>query len=676
MKKNQIISFIILSAILLAGGINVLAQNKLNQINKNVDKITKDSTTTIVSSAWTISQPLGQRYESTIDTLQDNFCQKFIPSSQSIAYATTGNYGAPGMTLIFFDRKPGNEFFFENVIETWISKLKNQKYYNTGVPMTLLSYASGGTKYNNQERFDGIFSGNINKRAQVGAMIDYIYSKGNYDYQATKNFMWGINGSYIGDRYEMQAFYNNYNMLNKENGGITDDRYLTDPAQVQGGETKVDAKTIPTNLNKAHSRLVGHNFFMNHRYKVGYYHTWKDSINDTIEHREYIPVTSFIWTMDYKTNTHLFLNENATEDRTFFKDCYLSLNGTNDRNEYSQLSNTLGVSLLEGFNKYVKFGLSAYATYEIRKYKQVNDSMLYAENRDENLSPAPDFTIPRNETKNVAWIGGQLTKQRGSILTYNADARFGVLGCVIGDINISGDITTRIPLFGDSVKITGYGYFRNEEVPYLLQNYVSNHFIWKNDFSKVRRVRIGGRLSIPHTGTNINIGVENLQNYVYFDNSALPSQYSDNIQVFSASAEQNFTFKALHWDNKLTYQTSTEESVLSLPKFSIYSNLYLKFKVAGVMNVQLGVDGNYYTNYYAPAYNPATMTFHTQNEVKCGNFLWMNAYANVKLKKTRFFVLFSHVNQGLFGGNNYFSMPHYPLNGRKFQFGVSVDFAN
>lgn len=672
MKKHLFISYILFFALFLMGSANSMAQNPLAQVNNAA----KDSVPQVVSSAWTITQPLGQRFESTIDTLQYNFYQKFIPSNQSIAYATTGNYGAPGMTQIFFDRKHGNEFFFEDVIETWITKVKNQKYYNTGVPMTLLSYATGGTKYNNQDRFDGIFSGNINKKAQVGAMVDYIYSKGNYDYQATKNFMWGINGSYIGDRYEMQAFYNSYNMLNKENGGITDDRYLTNPAQVQGGETKVDAKTIPTNLTKAHSRLVGHNFFMNHRYKVGYYHTWKDSVNDTIEHREYIPVTSFIWTMDFKTNTHRFLNENVKEDQTFFKDCYLSLSGTDERTEYTQFTNTLGISLLEGFNKYAKFGLAAYATYEIRKYKQVSDSMLYSANRDANLTPAPDFVIPGKNTDNVAWIGGQLTKQRGSILTYSADARLGVLGCVAGDVNISGNITTRIPLFGDSVKISGYGYFRNEEVPYLLQNFVSNHYIWKNDFGKTRRVRVGCSLVIPHSRTHINVGVENLQNYVYFNNSALPTQCGDNIQVFSASAEQNFAFRALHWDNKLTYQTSTDETVLSLPKFAVYSNLYLKFKIAGVLNVQFGVDGNYYTSYYAPSYNPATMAFHTQNEVKCGNFLWMNAYANMKLKKARFFAMFTHVNQGLFGGNNYFAIPHYPLNGRKFQFGVSVDFAN
>ena len=38
--------------------------------------------------------------------------------------------------------------------------------------------------------------------------------------------------------------------------------------------------------------------------------------------------------------------------------------------------------------------------------------------------------------------------------------------------------------------------------------------------------------------------------------------------------------------------------------------------------------------------------------------------------------MFSHFNQGLFGGNNWFSMPGYPLNPRRFQLGLSIDFAN
>ena len=95
-------------------------------------------------------------------------------------------------------------------------------------------------------------------------------------------------------------------------------------------------------------------------------------------------------------------------------------------------------------------------------------------------------------------------------------------------------------------------------------------------------------------------------------------------------------YRALNWDNEITYQTSTEESVIPLPKVSIYSNAYLTFKVAKVLDVQLGIDCSYYTKYKSVAYQPATMTFYNQDEVECGGFPYMNAYVNMKLRRYAF----------------------------------------
>lgn len=625
------------------------------------------------SYAWTISEPLGQRYESTIDTLQLNYHLQAVPSMVSKAYATTGNLGAEGQDQIFFDRPATSLFFFEDALYNWLPSLKTQKYYNTRIPMTILSYNTGGNKNNVQDRLRAEFSGNVNKSLQIGAALDYLYSKGFYNNQATKDFTWRLFGSYIGDRYELQTFFNNYNFLNKENGGLTDDRYITDPAQVQGGSTSVDYKTIPVNLTNAHSQIWGHEFYMNHRYKVGYYHTVRDS-TDSIVSKTYIPVTSFIWTMDYKTNKHMFLNSTASEDTAFFDNTYLKLGGTDDQTKFWKLTNTIGISMLEGFHKYAKFGLAAYATYEIRKYTQAIDTIDATSLASGKLTTMPTVNIPHSYTDNVAWIGGQLTKQRGSILTYNATAQFGVLGSVAGDINISGDISTKWHFRNDSVKVTAYGYFKNEEVPYLLKNYISNHFIWQNNFGKTRRFRIGGILDIPFVGASVNVGAENIQNYVYFDNNGIPAQAGDNIQVFSATLNYKLKAGPLNWHNSLTYQTSSSSEQLPLPKFSVYSNLFFNFAIAKVLLVNLGVDGNYYTKYYAPSYNPATMSFYNQRETQCGNFPYINAYADLKLKKVRFYLMMANVCDGFFGKKNYFSTPHYPLNARRFMLGLSIEF--
>ena len=599
------------------------------------------------SYAWSISEPLGLHYESTIDTLFLNYHKSFIPSHQSTAWATTGNFGASGQNQIFFQRKPTSDFFFQDAIDSWLPGVATQRYYNTRIPMTIISHNTGGNKYSNQDRTQVLFSGNVDKKLQLGGAIDYIYSKGSYNYQADKNFRWSLFGSYIGDRYEMQTFFNSYNYLGKENGGITDDQYITDPAKVQGGETKVDNKSIPTYLTAAHSKMTGLEFYLNQSYNVGHYKYQRDSVTDTIIGRTYIPVTRFIWTADFKTSKHLFLNQNAAQDQSFFENSYLSLTGTDETTRYWRLRNTLGVSLLEGFNKYAKFGFSVYATHEMRRYKQVVDTVSGKE-LPEGLVELP-VTIDPTKTQQLLWVGGQLTKQRGSILTYAATAQFGLLGDVSGDIDIEGSVTTRFKLFGDTVSLKAYGYFKNLEAPYLLKQFVSNHYAWDNKFSKVQRFRAGGVLNLPWIYTSINVGYETLNNYIYFNNNSLPEQSSSAVHVLNASLTNHLGFGIFNWDNEVTYQTSSNASVLPLPKFSIFSNMYLKFRIARVLDVQVGVDCNYYTKYHAPAYNPAIMSFYNQSEIECGNFAFADVYANFKLKKARFYVMYSHANKGLFG---------------------------
>ena len=670
MKKVLVIfAMIVLAAALIPA---VAQQPSQGSSNKSTTKPKKQRVEPSV--AWSVSEPLGLHYPSTIDTIHLDYHRTMVPSMVSDAWLTTGNYGAPGQNQIFMERPLTSEFFFEDAIEAWMHNTSTMRYYNTRIPMTLLSHSTGGDKYSNLDRTQLEFSGNVDRKTQVGGAFDYIYSKGSYDVQADKDFTWRLFGSHMGDRYEMQTFFDHYNYTTKESGGITDDRYITDPAEVQGGVTRVDNKSIPTRLSSAHSHMEGSQLWLNQRYKVGFYRYRRDSITDTVIDRTYVPVTSFIWTLDFKHAKHQFLNSSGTEDNEFFDHTYLSSEGTNETTSYWRLRNTLGISLLEGFNKYAKFGFAVYGTHEVRRYTQVTDTVT-GTTMHEGLETVP-AVVPHRTTQSLLWLGGQLTKQRGSLLRYNATAQFGVLGDVAGEIDLSGDVTTRFKMLGDSVSIKGYGYFKNLSVPYLLKNFVSNHFAWENDFSKTKRVRVGGELDIPFSWTNVNVGYETLTDYIYWDADGLPAQHSGAIHVFSARLKQGLHFKAFNWDNSVTLQTSSNEEVLPLPKFAIYSNLYATFTIARVLHVQMGVDGNYYTKYYAPVYNPATMTFHSQHEMECGNFAIMNLYANFKMKQARFFVAWTHFNQKIKSGSAYFATPHYPLNPARLQVGVSVNFVN
>lgn len=628
-------------------------------------------------TAWTLIEPLGQTTPAPIDTLPLNYQRQAIPSLQSIAYATTGNLGAEGLNMDFFRRPARSEFFFADALDAWRPLASKVKFYNVYTPATQVSYNTGGGKQTTQDRLRINFAGNANRRVGVGAMLDYLYSKGSYNYQATKDFMFGLRAYYRGDRYQMQAFYNHWNLLNKENGGIQNSLYITDPAVLQGGVDKIDPKTIPVNLDAAHSRLNGHQLMVNNAYNVGFWRT--EEVNDTLTRDIYVPVTRFVWTLDWTTNRHVFhdTSQGYTADgEPYWANYYLSRQSTHDDTYLSQLDNTLGIEMIEGFRSWAKFGLSVYATYRIQKFTQNLDSLALTRPERDDLTQLPEgFACPERYNRNLFYVGGRISKTRGSILTYGADLRAGITGDVAGDLQATGHVHTRFHMLGDTVSFTARGHFYNTSQPYLIQHYFSNHFAWNNSLGRTRSFRAEGELTIPWTATRLSAGVENIQNYVYFSSDGLPRQNGGNVQIISARLEQQLKAGIWHWDNTLLFQHSSKKEVIPLPTLSIYSNMYLNFDASRTLRVQFGVDCDYYTRYYAPSYQPATMSFVNQTVEKTGNYPFMNLYLTCKLSKVRFYVMMSHINQGWFS-RDYFSMPLYPMNPRRFQIGLSVDFQN
>lgn len=644
-------------------------------------------------SAWTLTYPLGFHLAADVDTAQYNYQRRSIPSMASDAWATTGNLGSPGTNLLWFERPQQSDFLFYNSLEFWLPSFSKQKFYNIYVPTTILQYNYAGNSENHQDRLQGEFAGNVNRRIGIGAFIDYLHSKGMYNYQAAKNFNWGFSGYYLGDRYELQAFYQQYAHQNLENGGITDDRYITDPAAVQGGVTSVQYKSIPTNLTDAKSRLNGSEFYMNHAYKIGYWS--EEQVNDTLTRDIYVPVMKILYSFDYKHYRHSFYDKTIS-NKDFWQNIYFNPDETYDNTTLNTFSNTLGIYLIEGFRDWMKFGLSAYATYQINNYK-LPTAYYYTDEEDTDdsgttsgqpatgvtdatgseLSKLPAYIPDAKHNQNFVYIGGRIEKSHGAILRYNADVRFGLSGDAAGDLDLNGQILTNIPLFGDTVGIEAHGAFHNNTPDWITKNYVSNNFIWSNDFGKIRSVKFGASLEIPWTRTRATIDVENVQNHIYFNSDGLPQQHSSNVQLMSVGLEQNFKVGILNWNNRIAWQITSDASVVPLPQLTVYSNLFVKALLFKVLHLQVGVDCDFYTKYKGLCYQPATMTFCNQQDTALGGYPFCNAYFNIRLYRCRFYVMMSHVNQGLFGNaKNEFSLPHYPINPRRFQIGIAVDFAN
>ena len=405
----------------------------------------------------------------------------------------------------------------------------------------------------------------------------------------------------------------------------------------------------------------------------------KKNAEDSLFYKsEYVPVTSFIHTVKfdnyrriyeaYQTPADYYLNEYYDAGRLTGDSIY-------DQTKHWHMKNTFAIAMLEGFNKWAKAGLKAFASYDLRHYELPTMEGGFEKYNEHVLS-----------------VGGQLSKQEGKTLHYNAVAEIGLTGVDAGTLAIDGNVDVNIPFLGDTLQVRGDAFFHRETPSFYYRNYHARHLWWENDLDKTIHTRIMGTLSFPKTRTKLRVAVDEIKNYTYFSQSyditekglrtgvmVTPMQESGGINLLTAQLEQNFRLGILNWENLFTYQHSSKESVLPVPDFNVYTNLYIKFKVVKVLNIDLGADMRYFTSYEAPDYSPYmgqyTVQGNGENNVKIGNYPIVNVYANVHIKHTRFFVMMSHINAGQ-GDKNYFFAPHYPMNERVFRIGVSWNFFN
>lgn len=398
--------------------------------------------------------------------------------------------------------------------------------------------------------------------------------------------------------------------------------------------------------------------------------------------KEFVPVTSFIHTIQFDNYRRIYQAYNTPSNyyaNNYNVQEYLSGDSIYDKTRYYSLKNTFALSLLEGFNKWAKAGLKAFITSDLRHFTLPNATGIDSYN-EHNLS-----------------IGAQLSKTQGKLLHYDAIAETWLTGSDAGQMKLDVNADLNFKLFGDTLTLSANGFLYRLNPTFYYRHFHSRHAWWDNDnLSKMIHSRIQGILNYQKTRTTLRVEIDEIKNYTYFASSyntvndnrvnhaIVVKQNNGLIHLLTASISQDFTFGPINWENMITYQNSSNKTVLPVPALNIYSNLYLRFKIAHVLRCDFGADVRYFTKYYAPDYVPIlgqyaiqtnTDTNGSDNRIEIGNYPVANVYANFHLKHTRFFIMLSHFNAGT-GRKNYFFTPHYPLNQSILRFGLSWNFFN
>ena len=710
---------------------------------------------------WTVDTRFGDRKAAVPDTISHMFMNSIFTTGLRGDYTTTGNLGAPRINRIVTDRPFGSQFIFTQPYDFIITPIEQFHFTNTLSPFTNITYNNAGNRTNGEDHLTTKFGVNAGKRLGVGFKFDYLYGRGYYQDQSTAHFNYTMYGSYLGDHYQAHLLMSTNHQKVSENGGITDDNYITHP---ESYSDKYSTNEIPTALSQNWNRNDNQHIFLTHRYNLGFSRkvpmteeeikakkfamaskkeneaqkrkdkaTQEGRLDDdktvTLQGRpdnakimgaepisqkkdnnrvtldkqaadsllaaekktqvdtawmkkEFVPVTSFIHTLKfdnyrriyqaYKTPTDFYAN-------TYTVDEPLTGDSIYDKTRHYRLKNTFALSLLEGFNKWAKAGLKAFITSELRHFTLPSATGIDTYN-EHNLS-----------------FGAQLSKKQGKTFHYDAIAETWLTGEDAGQLKIDGSADLNFKLFGDTLTLTANGFFYRLNPTFYYRHYHSRHAWWDNtNMSKILHSRIQGILNYQKTRTTLRVAVDEIKNYTYFASShtitsgkrvnhaITVNQNSGAIHLLTASLSQDFTFGPLNWENVITYQNSSNKTVLPVPTLNLYSNAYLRFKIAHVLRCDFGADVRYFTKYYAPDYVPSlgqyavqtnTNTTGSDSRVEIGNYPVVNVYANFHLKHTRFFIMMSHLNAGT-GKKNYFYTPHYPLNQSILRFGLSWNFFN
>ena len=676
--------------------------------------VTDAATIPIGLFSWKIDNRLGNVTPVPVDTIQTGFQNSNDMGGPTGQFNYLGNLGSPRMSRIFFDRPDDSQFIFLDPYNFSFQRPQDVVFTNTLSPFTNLTYYKSLNNRNGEERFKSYFAINANKRLGFGFNIDYLYGRGMYSDQNTAFFNGNLFAYYRGDKYDLHFIFSNNNMKMAENGGIADDRYITDPLDMAEGKKQYASTDIPTNLNKVWNHNSGYHAFLTHRYNLGFYkkNNKEQNVNDSLPqlmdlptdslinksmndslkttekidsidvNPEFVPVTSFIHTLQIDLDKRKYITQDNSQAQKLYEYNFFG-NDSTDLTKRTSIKNTFGISLREGFNKWAKAGLTAYITHEYRDFTLcdttgIDDNRIFKHYKENNLS-----------------VGGELLKEQGKLLHYRILGELGIAGEDAGQFKVEGKGDLNIRLFGDTVRLEANAYIKNLNPVFFYRHFHSKHYWWDNtDLSKIMRTRIEGTLHVGKLGTTLRAGVENIKNYTYLDNAsvavtnndgkvtsyknnAIVKQDGSNIQILTAMWQQKLKAGIFHLDTEVVYQKSSNENILPLPELSAYANLYLKSAlVKDVFNVELGADARYFTKYYAPDYSPVMGQFYLQNpneKIEIGGYPMINVYANLQWKRTRIFVMMYHINQGS-GDSNYFLAPHYPINPKMLKIGISWNF--
>ncbi|MCM4156597.1 putative porin [Gramella sp. AN32] len=519
-------------------------------------------------------------------------------------------------------------------------EVEDINYYHVPTPFTDLYFK---TVPEQGQQLDALFT--INTSQNFNAFIAYKGTRALGRFQhiltSTGNLRMGFSYDSDDDRYHAKGHFVSQDLLNEENGGLTDQSIQQ---YIDKEEEFDDRSILEVNFEDAKSTLFGKRFYLNHSYRLA---GQKDSLNSF----------SLGHVFDYSYKKFQFKQNASKTD--IFGPSFESSN-LNDETRLKHLMNELSLNLQN--NVLGSISLAAGMTNYEYGYNSI-----YINGEDE--------IVTNKLAGNIPHVGGNYKKNIGGF-DVTGEARINISSELPGNY-FDASAGYRLNEFN---KIR-FGFNQNSSAPnfnFLLYQSDYINYNWQNDFSNESSQRLYAKLDLSKIA-QVNADLIQTQNYTFFAENAngdvKPFQSGDPLRYFKVRAEREFNWGIFGMYHTLMYQNVLEGSdVLNVPDFVTRNSVYYQdFWFKEALYLQTGFTLKYFTKYQMNAYDPVLAEFYIQDAQEFSNFPVVDFFFNAKVDTARLFFKLQHLN-ALFNGNNNFSAPGYPYGDFLLRFGIVWDF--
>lgn len=304
-----------------------------------------------------------------------------------------------------------------------------------------------------------------------------------------------------------------------------------------------------------------------------------------------------------------------------------------------------------------------------------------------------------------SYLGGRIGLYLDSLGTLDGEAEL----MSTGNYRLQANLTSR--WFEAYLKQIQY------EPSFVQQYYRGAHDFWLNNFSPVNSTELGGAIHYRSSVLTLSPGLNftRIGNYIFYRSTAMPDRVTDEnpspaeVLPFQSSGEQIIfspklrlgitLWRHVHLRGFAMYSRLLQESdnAIQIPELLVNGQLsYENIFFNGNLDMHMGVDVHWKSDYYALAFDVPTRQFYVQddaasapineyltstpdsrlargNKLITPSFPIVNAFFNAKIKRGRVFFRYNNIIQAI-TGEGYFATPLYPGQRNTLDFGFDWSF--